>query len=99
MSLVLFQGFTTTRLAFHLRKLLLLLFKFFFYKFLFERRPSECEGMRRWEPCDVLARSERLSEVKRADFYLMNLAVLLQVYDLGIDLAVRWIVIWILFFL
>lgn len=51
--------------------------------------------MRRWEPGDVLASSERLLEVKRADFYLMNLAALLQVCALGIDLAVRWIVIWI----
>lgn len=33
--------------------------------------------------------SERLLEVKRADFYLMNLAALLQAYAPGIDLAVR----------
>lgn len=38
---------------------------------------------------DVLASNERLLEVKEADFYFMNLAALLQVYALGIDLAVR----------
>lgn len=38
---------------------------------------------------EVVASSERLLEVKRADFYLMNLAVLLQAYAPGIDLAVR----------
>lgn len=43
------------------------------------------------ELCDVLASNERLLEVKEADFYFMNLAALLQVYALGIDLAVRWI--------
>lgn len=37
----------------------------------------------------VVASSERLLEVKRADFYLMNLAALLQAYAPGIDLAAR----------
>lgn len=87
-SRFLFLGFTTTRLAFDLGN--------FFCKLLFwKKAQSVWEGVRRWELGDVLASSERLLGVKRADFYLMNLAVLLQVYALGIDLAVRWIAIWI----
>jgi len=44
---------------------------------LFGRRHRQLGGVRRWELGKVLASSERLLEVKRADFYLMNLAVLL----------------------
>lgn len=69
---------------------LLLILVIFFCKLLFwKKAQSVWEGVRRWELGDVLASSERLLGVKRADFYLMNLAVLLQVYALGIDLAVR----------
>lgn len=76
--------------------LLLTLVIFFFFTLLFGKGKVGF-GAEEVELGEVVASSERLLEVKRADFYLMNLAALLQAYAPGIDLAVRWIVIWIFF--
>lgn len=68
--------------------LLLTFITFFFFLMLFGKRHVQLV-LGGQELCDVLASNERLLEVKEADFYFMNLAALLQVYALGIDLAVR----------
>lgn len=65
----LFQGFTTMPLSFDLGN--------FFSQIVVWKRVQTVWGVRRWELGNVLVSSERLLEVKGANFYLMNLAVLL----------------------
>lgn len=69
--------------------LTLVIFFFFFFANCCLEEGTVSFGAEEVELGEVVASSERLLEVKRADFYLMNLAALLQAYSPGIDLALR----------
>lgn len=57
--------------------LFLLTLVIFFLQIVVWKKAQTVWGVRRWELGNVLVGSERLLEVKGADFYIMNLAVLL----------------------